>query len=86
MIGNHLLQSTLFALAAGLLTLLLRNNQARARYWIWLAASLKFLVSFSFFVELGHRVSCSSGPAIRFSLNVFISRLIRRAGMSPCIR
>jgi hypothetical protein len=39
-VGNHLWQSTLFALAAGLLTLVLRKNQARARYWLWLAAKL----------------------------------------------
>ncbi len=46
-VGNHLWQSTLFAVAAGLLTLALRKNHARARYWLWLAASLKFLVPFS---------------------------------------
>ena len=46
-VGNHLWQSTLFAAAAGLLTLALRKNHARARYWLWLAASLKFLVPFS---------------------------------------
>jgi len=37
-LGNHLWQSTLFAIAAGLFTLFLRKNQARARYWLWLAA------------------------------------------------
>jgi bla regulator protein blaR1 len=52
-LGDHLWQSTLFALAAGLLTLLLRKNHARARYWLWLAASLKFLVPFSLLVILG---------------------------------
>ena len=64
MVTNHLLQSTAFALAAGLLTLLLRNNHARTRYWIWLTASLKFLIPFSIFVELGHRLGHSSAPAI----------------------
>ena len=39
-IANHLLQSTVFAAAAGMLTLLLRNNHARTRYWIWLTASM----------------------------------------------
>jgi bla regulator protein blaR1 len=52
-IGNHLWQSTLFAVVAGLLTLILRKNQARARYWIWLAASLKFLIPFSLLVSVG---------------------------------
>jgi beta-lactamase regulating signal transducer with metallopeptidase domain len=57
-------QSTAFALAAGLLNLLLRNNHARTRYWIWLTASLKFLIPFSIFVELGHRLTWSSAPVI----------------------
>jgi bla regulator protein blaR1 len=51
--GNHLWQSTLFAVVAGLLTLVLRKNQARARYWLWLAASLKFLLPFSLLVGVG---------------------------------
>jgi bla regulator protein BlaR1 len=52
-VGNHLWQSTLFAVVAGLLTLMLRKNQARARYWIWMAASLKFLIPFSLLVGIG---------------------------------
>jgi len=52
-IGNHLWQSTLFALVAGLLALALRKNQARTRYWIWMAASLKFLIPFSLLVVAG---------------------------------
>lgn len=52
-ITNHLWQSTLFAVAAGLLTVALRQNHARVRYAIWLAASLKFLVPFSVLVALG---------------------------------
>ncbi len=52
-VGNHLWQSTLFAVVAGLLTLMLRKNHARARYWLWLAASLKFLIPFSLLVGIG---------------------------------
>ena len=63
-LANHLLQSTIFAVAAGLLTLLLRNNHARTRYWIWLTASLKFLIPFSIFVELGRLLSYQPTPAI----------------------
>jgi bla regulator protein blaR1 len=62
-LGNHLWQSTLFAVAAGLLTLVLRKNQARARYWLWLAASLKFLVPFSLLTGLGSRLPWARGPA-----------------------
>ena len=50
---DHLWQSSLFALAAGLLTLALRSNAARIRFWLWFAASLKFLVPFTALVFLG---------------------------------
>jgi uncharacterized protein (TIGR03435 family) len=56
-LGNHLWQSTIVAAAAGLLTLTLRKNHARARYWLWLAASHKFLVPFSTLIALGSRLS-----------------------------
>ncbi len=57
-IANHLLQSTIFAAIAVMLTLLLRNNHARTRYWIWLTASLKFLIPFSIFEEAApHRLA-----------------------------
>ncbi|HEY5028087.1 MAG TPA: M56 family metallopeptidase [Candidatus Angelobacter sp.] len=62
-LGNHLWQSTMFAVAAGLLTLVLRKNQARARYWLWLAASLKFLVPFSLLINLGSRLAWWRGTA-----------------------
>jgi bla regulator protein blaR1 len=60
-VGNHLWQSTLFAVVAGLLTLVLRKNQARARYALWLAASLKFLVPFSLLVGMGSHLVWSRG-------------------------
>jgi uncharacterized protein (TIGR03435 family) len=56
-LADHLWQSSLFAVAAGLLTLTLRKNHARARYWLWLAASVKFLVPFSWLISLGGRMS-----------------------------
>lgn len=52
-IANHLWQSTLFAGAVALLALALRGNRARTRYWLWLAASLKFLVPFSLLMSVG---------------------------------
>lgn len=55
-LANHLWQSTLFVVAAWLLTLVLRNNGAHARYWLWFAASLKFLVPFSLLSILGSRL------------------------------
>jgi bla regulator protein blaR1 len=58
-VGNHLWQSTLFAAAAGLLTLFLLTNQARIRYWLWLSASVKFLIPFSLLTFLGNRLAWS---------------------------
>jgi bla regulator protein BlaR1 len=52
-LANHLWQSTLVTAVAGLLTLALRKHHARARYWLWLAASVKFLIPFSLLVRLG---------------------------------
>jgi len=51
--ANHLWQSTLFAAAAGLLSLALRKQRAQVRYAIWLAASVKFLVPFALLVSIG---------------------------------
>ena len=50
---NHLWQSTLVLLGAGLLTLLVRESSARLRYLLWWAASLKFLVPFALLAWLG---------------------------------
>ncbi len=53
---NHLWQSTIFAVAVALATMALRRNSARLRYWLWLAASLKFLIPVSLLVSMGSRV------------------------------
>jgi bla regulator protein blaR1 len=70
-LGNHLWQSTLFAIAAGLLTFLLRKHHAQARYWLWLAASVKFLIPFSLLVNLGRLLAWShASPAATGGLYV----------------
>jgi bla regulator protein blaR1 len=56
---NHLWQSTLFAAAASSLTLLFRKNNARVRYALWLAASIKFLIPFSLFIAIGSSIEFS---------------------------
>ena len=53
---THLWQSTLCVAIAALLTLALRHTSARTRHTIWLFASLKFLVPFSFLVVAGSYV------------------------------
>jgi bla regulator protein blaR1 len=71
-IANHLWQSTLFAGVAGLLTLALRKNAAHTRYWLWLAASVKFLVPFSILVmvggQFGRTAPAPTAPAITFAI------------------
>jgi len=56
-LADHLWQSSLFALASGLLTLALSAHAARIRFWLWFAASLKFLVPFTALVFLGMRLA-----------------------------
>ena len=53
---NHLWQSTLFVIVAWLLTLTLRNNGAHTRYWLWLAASIKFLIPIALVASLAAHV------------------------------
>jgi bla regulator protein blaR1 len=60
-LANHLWQSTLFAAMIGLLTLIFRKCHARIRYWLWLVASIKFLVPFSFLVAIGSRLAWFRG-------------------------
>jgi len=62
-LGNHLWQSTLCAGIVGVLTLVLRENHARTRYWVWLAASLKFLIPFSLLISVGSHMAWTRIPA-----------------------
>ncbi|SPE31003.1 membrane hypothetical protein [Candidatus Sulfopaludibacter sp. SbA3] len=55
-LANHLWQSTICAGVAWLLILALRKNPAAARYWIWLAASIKFLVPFPLLISAGSQL------------------------------
>lgn len=64
LIGNHLWQSTLFAAAVGLLALALRRNRPHVRYWLWVAASLKFLLPFAALAALGSRFEWHQEVAI----------------------
>jgi beta-lactamase regulating signal transducer with metallopeptidase domain len=59
---DHLWQSTLFALPLGALTLLLRRHAASVRFWLWFAASVKFLVPFSLLMAIGAAVTLPVAP------------------------
>jgi len=50
---DHLWQSTLFCAVIWSITLALRSNSAAVRHWLWLLASVKFLVPFSVLHLLG---------------------------------
>ena len=60
---NHLWQSTLFAFAAGLLTVAFRKNRAPVRYWLWFSASFKFFVPFSLLMSLGSHLGWAPAAA-----------------------
>jgi bla regulator protein blaR1 len=77
----HVWQSTLLAAAAALLTLTFRNNGAQTRYWLWLAASVKFLVPFSLLVDLGARFGRHTALISAPDLSMPSSR---PAGLSRC--
>src|SRR5205823_4168611 len=70
---NHLWQSTLGAVAVWLLTLAMRKNRAAVRYWLWFAASVKFLVPFSLLVSAASQLEwrttpVNTPPAIAFAV------------------
>lgn len=68
---DHLWQSSLCFGAAGLLALTLRRNSARARYWVWFAASMKFLVPLAPLMILGQQlVARANAPAVVVSTKV----------------
>ncbi len=59
---DHLWQSTLFGAAVWSVALLLRNNSAAFRHWLWMLASLKFLVPFSLLYALGATLALHLSP------------------------
>ena len=62
---THLVESTAFAAVVWLLTLAFRRDQARTRYWLWMAASVKFLIPFALLVWIGGQVDRSLAVAAR---------------------
>lgn len=62
---NHIWQSTIFGVVAGLVSLTLRRNRAQIRYWIWFAASVKFLVPFALLMNLGSHLQWAPAKTIR---------------------
>jgi beta-lactamase regulating signal transducer with metallopeptidase domain len=69
---NHLWQSTLCLAVIAALTLLLRRNGASARYWLWWAASVKFLVPFAVLVALGQQLAPAAAAPDRVAPSVAV--------------
>ena len=61
---DHIWQSTLFVLPLGALALLLRRHAATLRFWLWFAASVKFLVPFSVLMAMGAAVTFPVAPML----------------------
>jgi beta-lactamase regulating signal transducer with metallopeptidase domain len=74
-LANHLWQSTFYAAAAGVLTLALRGNAARIRYWLWLTASVKFLVPLWLLIALGAQFGWRTAPAARQDLPAVVEEI-----------
>jgi bla regulator protein BlaR1 len=64
LLGDHIWQSTVFAAAAGVLTLAFRRNRASVRHWIWFTASVKFLIPFGVLAAVGRLFASSSNPIL----------------------
>jgi bla regulator protein BlaR1 len=76
---NHLWQSSCFVLLAGLLAFVLRKNSAKIRYWVWLSASLKFLIPFALLVSLGSVVPRPARHPVSVAAPVFPNTIVQIA-------
>jgi beta-lactamase regulating signal transducer with metallopeptidase domain len=77
-LGNHLWQSTLCGAAAWMLTLSLGRNRAAVRYWLWMAASLKFLIPFALLTSAGNQLGWRATPTLpRHQIPVVLNEISR---------
>ena len=60
---DHLWQSTLVTAVIWLIARAVRTNAARVRYWLWFAASVKFLVPWTVLASAGSLVAWPHAPA-----------------------
>jgi bla regulator protein blaR1 len=74
---DHLWQSTLLVAVAWALATILRKNSARVRFWIWLAASLKFLVPLSLIALAGSQIAeAVMDPGVHGPLSDALQQLV----------
>jgi len=74
-LANHLWQSTVVVAVAALLAFALRKNQARTRYWLWLAASVKFLIPFSLLIAAGSRLTWTAPSVTRTQVSAVVGQI-----------
>jgi len=80
---DHLWQSTLFGLAIWASTLALRGNSAAVRHWLWLLASVKFLVPFSLLYGIG--AAAGVVRAVEVPPDYFATLSVAAPVMSPSV-
>src|SRR5580700_9030573 len=82
-VANHVWQSTLFLAVMALLALALRHNRAQVRHWLWLAASVKFLIPFAPLIAMGRqfgwRATATAQPEISFLMDAMSQPFSRPA-------
>jgi uncharacterized protein (TIGR03435 family) len=84
---NHLWQSTVFAAGAWLLTIVLRRNQARTRYRLWVVASVKFLIPFSILISAGERLQLRAVvPGVQPALSMVMNSITEPYSISAGAR
>ena len=74
-VADHLWQSTLFAAVVWALTIAFTRHHARVRYWLWMAASVKFLVPFAALVAVGQWLAWESSTYVRPDMPVVVTAL-----------
>lgn len=79
-LANHVWQSTVVVVVAALVTLALKENQAKARYRIWWIASIKFLVPMSLFVAVGGQFRWS--PSAKYP-ETYVSAVVFEQASQP---
>jgi len=78
-IVNHLWQSSRFVLLAALLAFALRSHSPKIPYWVWLSASLKFLIPFALLVSFGNEVPRPTSHSVSATDPVFSTTLVQIA-------
>ena len=92
---NHLWQSTLFAVAAGLLAAALRKNRAQVRFWLWLSASAKFFLPFALLMGFGSHMQWTparkiatqiAAPAVSYAMEQIAQPFAATLPLAPTTR